>query len=228
MAVTECESCGGRVNEMLKACPHCGAKREVVARGKLTQEEVRALIATGSKPVDVTGNSLVASLLFPHPHTIGPARSIEIVLTILCAPLVLVGAAGVMMARWRPRSRGLIRAATTEGTAALVMTLFGGFSFYQLLAGFHVPGALPLTVASVMCLWVRAYIRGRTTVWKPADLSQLPASTTPRPSKPQLPAARALSRPVTAPAPVVPTAPPVAPPAAEPATAPGDEPRLLR
>ena len=66
MAVA-CESCGQKVNEQAVKCPHCGAKRANVTPGKFTQEEVRALLTTNGQVVDETGNSLAASLLFPHP-----------------------------------------------------------------------------------------------------------------------------------------------------------------
>lgn len=225
MAATQCESCGGKVHEQARACPHCGAKRANVTPGTFTQEEVRALLTTNGQVVDETGNSLAASLLFPHPHTVGPARTIEIVLTIVCAPLVLVGTAVMMMSRLRRSTRTLIKAARGEGMAALAMTLLGGLTFYSVLDLFHAPAAGSLTVASILCLWIRAYIRSRSEAWRPEDLAKLPPG--PRPSKPQLPTARAVAKPVTAPD-AVPTAPRVDPPRAEPPTAPGDEPRLLR
>jgi len=224
MAV-DCESCGQKVNEQAVKCPHCGVKRSNVAPGKFTQEEVRALLTTSGQVVDETGNSLAASLLFPHPQTVGAARAIEIGLTILCAPLVIVGTAVMMMSRLRRSTRTLIKAARGEGMAALAMTLLGGFTFYSVLDLVHAPAPGSLTVASIICLWIRAYIRSRSAPWRPEDLSKLPPGA--RASKPQLPEARAIARPVTAPG-GVPTAPRVDPPRAEPQTAAGDEPRLLR
>src|SRR3569623_567956 len=105
MAATDCESCGGKVHEQATACPHCGAKRANVVRAKLTQEEVRALLTTSGQVVDETGKSLAAWLLFPHPQTVGPARAVEIALTIACAPLVIVGIAVMMVSRMRRSTR---------------------------------------------------------------------------------------------------------------------------
>lgn len=223
--MTECESCGGKVNEQARACPHCGAKRANVARGKLTNEEVRALIATDSSVSDDEGRGIAETLLFPHPETHGAARTIEIALTVLCAPLVIVGIAGMKLGR--SKMRFLYRTARGEGLSAFIMTVFGGISFWTVLDLLHVPSPFTLTVVSVMCLWIRAYVRSRTQAWRSRELSRLVKAEQGRASKPQLPAARTVGKPVTAPD-AVPTAPRVDPPRAEPPTAPGDEPRLLR
>jgi len=225
MAVTECESCFGKVNEQAVVCPHCGAKRTNVVPSKFSKEEVRALLTTDAHVVDASGNTLAASLLFPHPHAAGGARAIEIVLTIACAPLVLVGTAIMILSRMRRRTRTLIKATRGEAMSAVVMTLFGATTLWTILDLAHVGAAGTLTLASIACLWIRAYVRSRVEPWKPEDLAKLPKAE--RTSKPQLPEARALARPVTAPG-GVPTAPRVDPPRVEPATAPGDEPRLLR
>ena len=225
MAVTECESCGGKVNEQARACPHCGAKRANVARGKLSKEEVRALIATDSAVSEDEGRGISETLLFPHPETRGAARTVEIVLTVLCAPLVIVGIAGMLLGR--SKMRYLYKTARGEGLSAFIMTVFGGISFWGVLDMLHVPSPFTLTVASVMCLWIRAYIRGRTQAWRSRELTRLVKAEQGRASKPQLPPARAVSTPVTAPD-AVPTAPRVDPPRAEPQTPSGDEPRLLR
>jgi len=225
MAVTECESCGGKVNEQARACPHCGAKRANVARGKLSKEEVRALIATDSAVSEDEGRGISETLLFPHPETRGAARTVEIVLTVLCAPLVIVGIAGMLLGR--SKMRYLYKTARGEGLSAFIMTVFGGISFWGVLDMLHVPSPFTLTVASVMCLWIRAYVRGRTQAWRSRELNRLVKAEQGRPSKPQLPAARAVSQPINAPG-AVPTAPRVDPPRAEPQTPSGDEPRLLR
>jgi hypothetical protein len=222
MAATECESCGGKVNEQATACPHCGAKRTNIVRGKLTKEEVRALIATDTSISEDEGRGVAETLLFPHPETRGTARAVEIVLTVMCAPLVIVGIGGMMLGR--SRMRFLYRTARGEGLSAFIMTVFGGISFWTVLDILHVPSAFSITVACAMCLWIRAYIRSRTQAWRSRELTRLVKAEQGRPSKPaQLPAARAVSAPVT-----VPTAPRVEPPRAEPTTPAGDEPRLLR
>ena len=228
MAVTTtCDDCGGKVNEQAWKCPHCGAKRQGVVRGKLSGEEVRALIATDSAVKDDEGKSVAQTLLYPHPETHGAARTVEIALTVLCAPFVIVGIAGMLLGRRKMRM--LYQSVRGEGLSAFVMTVFGSVPFYYALSILHVPSAFYVVLASIALLWMRAYLRGRTQSWKTVELDRL-VKAEQRASQPQLPAAKAkqVSRPVTAPAPVVPTAPRVDPPRAEPQTPSDDEPRLLR
>lgn len=226
-ATTTCDDCGGKVNEQAWKCPHCGVKRQGVVRGKLSNEEVRALIATDSAVKDDEGKSVAQTLLYPHPETHGAARTVEIVLTVLCAPFVIVGIAGMILGR--RKMRVLYKSVRGEGLSAFVMTFFGSLPFYYVLAALHVPSAFYVVLGSVALLWIRAYLRGRTQAWKTVELNKLVKAERGA-SQPQLPAAKAkqVSRPVTATAPAVPTAPRVEAPSAEPATPSDDEPRLLR
>jgi hypothetical protein len=202
-------------------CPHCGTRRTTVARPKLDKDEVRALIATADAVADEAGQGITATLLFPHPQTTGTARTIEIVLTVLCAPLVVVGIASMMLGR---RSvRRAFAAARGELMSAVAMTAFGGFSFWALLHALKVGPAFELTIASIMLLWVRAYIRSRTQSWRSRELSRL-VKAEKAAAAPKLPPARA----ITAPSQVVRPSAPIQPPKPEPATPAGDEPRLLR
>ena len=47
MAVIACDACGGKMNDGLAVCPHCGARRAVTERPKLSGDEIRALLADG-------------------------------------------------------------------------------------------------------------------------------------------------------------------------------------
>ncbi len=227
-ATTTCDDCGSKVNEQAWKCPHCGAKRQNVARGKLSNEEVRALIATDASVKDDEGRSISETLLFPHPETRGAARTTEIVLTVLCAPLVLVGMAA--MAFGRRKMRFLYKSVRGESMSAFVMTFFGSLPFYYVLSAIHAPSAFYLVLASITLLWIRAYIRGRTSAWKSRELNRLVKAEQQRASQPALPPARAkqVARPVSGPVAVVPTPPRADPPRAEPQTPADDEPRLLR
>ena len=230
MAATTCEDCGGKVNEQAWKCPHCGAKREGVTRAKLSNDEVRALVATDTAIKEEEGRPLVETLLYPHPETRGAARTIEIALTVACAPLVLVGIATMYTSRGvMSKLRTVARTTRGEGMSVFVMTVFGAPSFWWIASAMHVPSAGTVTLAMVALLWVRAYIRSRTSAWKSRELKRLIKAEQQRASQPALPAAKAkvVTRP-SAPAVAAPTARPVAPPAAEPATPAGDEPRLLR
>ena len=221
MAVTDCESCGNRVNVEAMVCPHCGTKRANVARPKLNKDEVRALLATGDAVADESGQGITATLLFPHPETTGAARTIEIILTVVCAPLVLVGIASMMLGR---RSiRRAFRAARGELMSVVAMTFFGGFSFWAIIHALKVPASFELTIASIVLLWVRAFIRGRTQSWRSRELNRLVKAEKDA-GAPKLPPARA----VTAPSPVVRTSAPIEAPKPESPTPAGDEPRLLR
>lgn len=226
MAATDCESCGNRVNVEAVVCPHCGTRRTAVARPKLNKDEVRALIATGDAVADESGQGVTTTLLFPHPETTGAARTVEIILTVVCAPLVLVGIASMLLGR---RSlRRAFRAARGELMSVVAMTAFGGFTFWTLLHAIGVPAAGTVTLASIALLWVRAFIRSRTQSWRSRELSRL-VEAEKQDAKPALPAARAVaSRPTTGPAPVPRPSAPVVAPRTEPAPAAGDEPRLLR
>jgi hypothetical protein len=222
MAVTDCESCGNRVNVEAMVCPHCGARRTNVARPKLNKDEVRALIATGDAVADEAGQGITATLLFPHPETTGAARTIEIILTIACAPLVLVGIASMMLGR---RSiRRAFAAARGELMSVVAMTFFGGFSFWAIIHALKVPASFEVTIISIMLLWVRAYIRSRTQSWRSRELNRLVKAEKDA-AAPKLPPARALP---TGPSPVVRPSAPIQAPKPDSPTPAGDEPRLLR
>jgi hypothetical protein len=224
MAATDCASCGNRVNIEAVVCPHCGARRATVtmADAKLNKDEIRALLTVDARPEDEPSRGLIATMFLPHDQTIGRTRTAEIALTVLAAPLVIVGVVAVGLGRRRIRRK--IFAAKGEVISAGAMTLFGGLSFYSLvdLAG---GPALAVTAISIVALWVRAMIRSNAGAWRTREMSQLAKPENPAPARtsvPKLPPARA----VTAPAPIVRA--PVQAPKAETPTPAGDEPRLLR
>jgi len=214
------------MNAQAVVCPHCGARRAAVtmAEAKLSKDEIRALIAIdGTTEVD-DGRGLVATMFEPHPQTTGRARTLEIVLTVIAAPMVVTGLLGIVLGRARLRRKLL--AAKGEAVSALAMSFFGGLTMYSLLQALHAP-ALPLTAISIGAVWVRSIIRGNAASSRTRELAQLPKPEKPEPSRtsaPALPQARA----ITAPAVTTRPAPPVEAPKIEAATAPGEEPRLLR
>src|SRR4051812_28748811 len=59
MAVIACDACGGRMNDGLAVCPHCGARRALTDRPKLSGEEIRALLATDRSTRDRAPRGLV-------------------------------------------------------------------------------------------------------------------------------------------------------------------------
>jgi DNA-directed RNA polymerase subunit RPC12/RpoP len=198
MAVIACDACGGKMNDGLAVCPHCGARRAVTERPKLSGDEIRALLATDPTARDAEPRGLIQTLVLPHPATRGAARLAEIALTLLGLPLVISGAAAIALTR---RAR-LTAALGGELPAALAMTVFGGAGLLGLPAA--------LVGASIAAIWLRALIRIRSAPDRRADLHRI--EPPPR------------VRPAPLPVRVEPSAPVQA---AEPPARPG-EPHLLR
>jgi hypothetical protein len=227
MAATDCASCGNRVNVEAVVCPHCGTRRATVtmADAKLNKDEIRALLTVNTKGGEEdTGRGLLATMFLPHEQTIGRARTAELVLTVLTAPLVIIGIVGIALGRRRLRRR--LFAAKGEAISAGVMTLFGGISFYSLVDLLKGPAGV-LTAISIVALWVRAMIRSNAGSWRTREMTQVAKPDKPEPARksmPKLPPARA----VTAPSPVVRPSAPVQAPKVEAPTPSGEEPRLLR
>lgn len=222
MAATDCSSCGNRVNTEAVVCPHCGARRASVtmADARLNKDEIRALLTVNTiGGEEDSGRGLLATMFLPHEQTTGRARAAELVLTVLAAPLVIVGTLAIGLGRRRLRRK--LFAAKGEAISAGVMTLFGGLSFYSLVDLLKGP-AVAFTAITIVALWVRAMIRSNAGAWRTRAMSELARPETPAPAVPKLPPARA----VTAPSPVARA--PVQAPRTEAPTPSGDEPRLLR
>jgi DNA-directed RNA polymerase subunit RPC12/RpoP len=206
MAVIACDACGGKMNDGLAVCPHCGARRAVTERPKLSGEEIRALLATDRSARDAEPRGLIQTLVLPHPATRGAARVAEIALTVLGLPLVIAAAITLSLRKRRAR---LTAASGGELPAALVMTVFGGVSLIGL------PVALIGT--SIGAIWLRALIRSRSAARRGVDLHRIEPAPRDRPAP--------LSARVESPAPVQVSEP--APMQAPEPPRPG-EPRLLR
>ncbi|HEX3481557.1 MAG TPA: hypothetical protein VHT91_41385 [Kofleriaceae bacterium] len=208
MAVIACDACGGKMNDGLAVCPHCGARRAVTEQPKLSGDEIRALLATDPTARALEQRGLIHTLVLPHPATRGAARIAEIALTVLGLPLVISGAATLALTR---RAR-LTAAPGGELPAALAMTVFGGAGLLGL------PVALVGT--SLAAIWLRALIRSRSAARRPVvDLHRIE----PPPHERSAP----LPAPVEPPAPVQAGEPPAQVQAPHPPAQPG-EPRLLR
>jgi DNA-directed RNA polymerase subunit RPC12/RpoP len=199
MAVIACDACGEKMHDGLAVCPHCGARRALTERPKLSGDEIRALLATDRTTRDGESRGLIQTLVLPHPATRGAGRAAELALTVLGLPIVVSGA--VAMALFR---RGRLTAdAGGELPAALTMTVFCGPGL------FLVPASL--VGASIAAIWLRALIRSRIAARRGVDLHRIE-----RPAR---------ERPAPEPARSEPPAPSLAP---ESPVAGGGEPRLLR
>lgn len=161
MAVIACDACGGKMNDGLAVCPHCGARRAVTERPKLSGDEIRALLATDRSARGAEPRGLIQTLVLPHPATRGAARVAEIALTLLGLPLVISGAVAIALTR---RAR-LTAAPGGELPAALAMTVFGGAGLLGL--------PVALVGASIAAIWLRALIRIRSAHDRRADLHRI-------------------------------------------------------
>jgi hypothetical protein len=220
MAVTSCDGCGGRMNSELVVCPHCGARRARSEQPRWSKDEIQALLATdAASRAAEPPRGMFQTLVMPHPATSGRTRVVELVLTGISLPLVIVGAGSIGLIR---RVRG-ITGGTGELVPAVTMTVFGGVGLL---------GQVPLIaiVALLAAMWTRAWIRAQADAARGRDLLRIePVAREPSRA---LPAAHVVrdkptAAPPALPEPVKPAAP-SAPAGPEPAGDPGDGPRLLR
>ena len=193
------------MSDTLAVCPHCGTRRAVIAPPAWSKDEIRALLVTDPSTRDAApSGGVLQTLVLPHPSTHGVARFVELALTAISLPLVVVGTAGAALVG-RRRTRGALSAGG-ELAPVVAMTIAGACCLDLV--------SLPVVAVPVIALWLRAAIRLRAA----ASPSRAHVERS-RPA--QLPEARALG---AAPIHVAPA--PAAEP--EPSPEPGAEPRLLR
>jgi hypothetical protein len=146
-----CEGCGGRVNDVVVVCPHCGHKREGV-KPTYTKAEIQALLASDEA---IRGSEdsfgLVKSLIVPHKHSHGIARILELALTGLTLPAVLIGALGIAVFRGK-KKRAALLSTTGELLPVFVMTLLGGGAIWTLFGADY-------AAIAITAMWARAAIR---------------------------------------------------------------------
>lgn len=213
MGAIPCESCRQRMNDEAVVCPHCGARRQTAGlAGKLSQDEIRALLATDPALRGAPPAGLIHTYMLPHPETRGGTRVAETLLTLATLPMVIVGLAsfGIFVRKKTPAeaSRG-------ELGPVLAMTFMGGVGLWSALDMFGVAGApmLAMLGGSLAALWARGVIRWRSATARSRELARVEP----------LPEARALVAP-----PVKEPEPPEPARAPEPAPPPADQPRMLR
>jgi hypothetical protein len=237
--MANCGACGQPVNDAVAKCPHCGEKQVRAGAPTYSRAEIQALIDNDEAYSAHTGSSAIfKSLLSPHKHTKGFMRVLELVLTGITLPAVVIGAFGIALLGAR-RSKGAF-STTGEIAPVVVMTLLGGGTIAMWLGGQY-------AILAIGAMWARAAVRLISSGQRERELIELdqrdaakralaagpaPALPPSRPSAPPvaaapLPAARAVSSPVRPSAPVVVKEPIKAP---EPVkqTDPNDEPSILR
>lgn len=139
------------MNDVVVVCPHCGQKREGV-RPTYTKAEIQALIATDEA---IRGHEdsfgLMKSLIAPHKHSHGIARILELALTGLTLPAVLIGALGIAVFRGR-KARTALLSTTGELLPVFVMTLLGGGAIWTLFGADY-------AAVAITAMWARAAVR---------------------------------------------------------------------
>ena len=177
MTATACPACGGAMNAVAAVCPHCGhrvAPATGIAGAKLTTAEARALLLLHHPEGSGASRSL-ASFVPPHRSLGGAARSADLALGVVTAPLWSLGLLGAMLTPGSWRRRAVVGG---EATVALFLAVTG-LSLLWMVAGWVVPGATLAVVVVELGAWA-----ARTAIRMPAEartsraLSQLDAPPT--------------------------------------------------
>jgi hypothetical protein len=217
-----CDGCGGKMHEASVVCPHCGARRAQVGKLSLDKDEVRALLVMQGVAEDEEERDWLATLVLPHPSTHGAARALELALTVISVPFLVVGVA--MFALHRLRRRKARIKMRGELAPLALMSLMGGLGMITVLgiAGIGTLRAFQISIGFIAALCARAAVRSHSKTARNRELARID-----KPVPPSLPAARARE---IEPEPVKPSAPIVTPKPSPPQDAPedGEEPRLLR
>jgi hypothetical protein len=157
MAAVPCPSCGNKMSSDAQVCPHCGKRRAGAASGglagvALSPDELRALV-TVSTPAEAP-RGILATVVLPHPETAGSARTLELVLTVACLPLVASGALLLGLRRLTKPN-----AAIGEAGAVTAMALAGGLGLGWSLIDYGIGIALGAVAIEIALLAIRGRIR---------------------------------------------------------------------
>jgi len=157
------------MNDAVAVCPHCGKRRPGAAAGigdaKLSADEIGALLAVDA-PGPESPQGLFQTLLLPHPRTYGIARIAEVVLTIGCLPMIIVGAITLVFGRRRDMPGEIM--------PVVVMSGVGGVGLGSILAlVMDVPTALAIVGAEIAGLIVRGVIRSRAAETRSQALTRI-------------------------------------------------------
>lgn len=158
------------MNTVAVVCPHCNARRGDVATGiagkALSPAEIRALVITNTLLTPPPAESLLATLVLPHPSTTGLWRLVELVLTLIGLPLVIIGVLTLAVTRRKAKpARGELAAVTAMlGVGGL------GFSTVLSLVGASFVTNLAVTGACMVALILRGMIRARAASQRRREL----------------------------------------------------------
>jgi len=195
-----CEACGGKT--AAPVCPHCGHRRAPAGAGLggvgLSKEEARALL-TMHAPNTASEAKPIAAYVLPHPRTTGVGHTAETALTVVTAPLWVLGLFGFALARMRYRAGTQVPMG--ELRATFTIAGFGApLLWFPAMWGLGATVATAVLVAQVGAWLARGVVRARaderisaqlSTLDRPALAAALPAATAqpqlaPRPTAPAL------------------------------------------
>lgn len=162
------------MNELAVVCPHCNARRVGATAGlsgkALSPQEIRALMLTDVMLAPPPAQSLLPSLILPHPSTTGSARTAEVALTFLSFPLVVAGALTLAISRRKTRRK--FDEMRGELSSVIAMLGLGGLGLISLLsiAGASLATNAVITGISIAALIGRAVIRSRAASERSREL----------------------------------------------------------
>lgn len=205
-----CDACGGKT--AAPVCPHCGHRRAPAGAGLggvgLSKDEARALL-TMSAPNAANEAKPIAAYVLPHPRTTGVGHTAETALTVVTAPLWVLGLFGFALARMRYRSGTQVPMGELRATFTIA-AIGAPLLWLPAMWGLGSTVAVAVVVAQVGAWLARGVVRARADERVSAQLSALD-----RPAAPQaLPPATAQARPAPRTA-----SPAVAPPTLTPTAA---------
>lgn len=176
MNVVDCSACAKPVNAAAAWCPHCGARQAgapaSLAGMPVSHDELAALLLFEGRDI-ASSQGVLATLIFPHPHTHGTGRAVELACTVLALPLVIVGAFALTLKNRRYRDAA--DATTGEVAPVLAMIGLGGMGLYGVLSLAGLATATIATVlgVSVLALIVRATVRARVATVRSRRLGRV-------------------------------------------------------
>jgi hypothetical protein len=170
----------------------------------MSAEELRAFVQVAAPGYEAP-RGIYTTLLWPHPETRGSRRTLEIVLTVACLPMVLAGMGMTRLARLT--TRRTLTQTPGEGGAVMLAILSGGIGLFFSLLGQGALTALGVIAVESALLCTRAYIRVTSSrAHKLLEVAK--PDPRPRPSARSLPVRSASGRIAAQPAPPPPSGDP--------------------
>jgi hypothetical protein len=153
------------MNAVAVICPHCNARRagaSVGAKGKqLSPEEIRALLISEElvRSRDASPAGTFGALIRPTRPAASPVGALEVALSVIGLPLLVVGAAVIAFRMARRRGS---KPPPGELGSVLTMILSGGAVLDGLMWLLGIHGSYTVIAISGLALIVRGIVRARS------------------------------------------------------------------